>query len=166
MLINENIILVSLANTGIFKDYVITSREDLDNAYTDFNNILESIGLADTDIERQVADGVCNDRTVDQLEDMIRLSEEHRLELDIIHELLEYYNNIDDIERILDNGAYYIYDEPEDDAFISYCEDLDILGNCPEFYKAYFDYDKLKRDMSYSGMTILGDYNRTIFINY
>lgn len=169
--IQERFIIVSLANTGLYKDYTVSSIKDILEAYADFESILEARGLGDTDTERQMLEGVCNDRTIDQLEQLLELIEQYNEELEFIHSLLEYYSNIEDVRNILESGCYSVYEgDSQLDAFIGYCEDLGTFSQVPESLQAYIDYEKYMRDCMYNGMTVIEvtkpQYRRYIFISY
>lgn len=93
-IIENEIIFVSLANTGLFETYPISSMEEIEIAYDDFGKKLHEIGYDDTDIELQVSKsniGI-NDNNVDFIEDFYRLKEEYQ-HIDI-YRYREYSNNI------------------------------------------------------------------------
>lgn len=167
----QEIILVSLANTGVFKSFEVASKEDVQEAYNEFNSLLDKIGLGDTDIETQA--GFCSDGLGDnniyKLYDYYEISEDTGADLGSIIALDNYYNNLDDVRKILNDGLFSIYEgegfNPELDAFIEMCEDWGIFSEVPEQLKGYIDYEKYYQDWGFNGGTTIElSYNKFMFI--
>lgn len=169
----EEIIFVSLANTGVFEVYSVWDKESLDEAYNKFNKVLDAIGCPDTDIELQVAESKngINDRNVDSLSEFYEIQEETGEDLKTIVKLYDYYNNCEDVRKILIDGLYSIQEgegfNAELDAFIGLCDDWGTFSEVPEQLKGYIDYKKYYQDWVYNGGTTIEiDYNTFMFINY
>lgn len=169
----EEIIFVSLANTGVFEVYSVWDNESLNEAYNKFNKVLDAIGCPDTDIELQVAESEngINDRNVDSLSEFYEIQEETGEDLKTIVKLYDYYNNCEDVRKILIDGLYSIQEgegfNAELDAFIGLCDDWGTFSEVPEQLKGYIDYKKYYQDWGYNGGTTIEiDYNTFMFINY
>lgn len=168
----HEIIFVSLADTGIFKSYEISSNEDLKEAYNQFEEYCNKFGYIDQDIELQVNASTCiNDSNVNYLSDYFDMVEFYEVDINLIVDLHNYYTNIEDVKHILNNGLYSVYEgsgfNPSLDAFYEYVEDMGILNNIPENLRSYFDYEKYLQDLQYEGLTVIeGSGNNIYFVSY
>lgn len=163
---SEQIIFVSLANTMLFKTYEVWDTDSLNEAYDSFNEVLDKYGYHDTDIELQVAESITglNDRTVDYLADMYQLQDDlhpnYNAELSHIIAMFNYYNNLEDVRRVIENGSYYVYTgqgcNTKLDAFQDYIIDCGgIYDRIPEDLHSYIDIESIYIDYKCGGMVTL-----------
>lgn len=175
----EEICLVSLADTSVYKYYDVNSLDDIDHVYERFNQILDQHGLHDTDIEMQVMSSKTGlkDSNCDYLKDFYTIQDEqlqqgNRVELNVIIALYDYYRHLEDVRNILNDNRYHIFTgegtNPELDAFMGYCNEVEEIENrMPEDLRNYFDYEQYYIDYKCNGMTVIElANNQYMFIFY
>ena len=99
--LNETISLMALGS-GIWEYYNITCKEDLIEAYKDFDDRIACGG----DIELQYIDGLLSGYSCSVFEEFLDLLEEYNEKIYIIKDILNFTNNIEETKRILDNKLF------------------------------------------------------------
>ena len=140
--LNETISLMALGS-GIWEYYNITCKEDLKEAYKDFDERIAH----DTDIELQYIDGLLSGYSCSVFEEFLDLLEEYNEKIYIIKDILNFTNNIEETKRILDNKLFaYYYGTSEIDAFHEYLLEIDFFNDIPEAKQHFIDIEKVRRD--------------------
>ncbi len=154
-MVKEKLCLVNLSNMD-YKYIEVSSSEDYINELNDFN-------IFDTDVEVQYMDGALRGRATDNILDILKISEEYKVNIGEVGAIFNYFNNIEDTKNIIENHYMIINDINKKNAFIEYLEELDFFSNIPDNIIGYLDYKKLMRDYEIEGLNIIEYGNGYIF---
>ena len=159
-LLNETVSLMALGS-GIWEYYNITCKEDLIEAYRDFDERIAH----DTDIELQYIDGLLSGYSCSVFDEVLDLLEEYNEDIDTIKDILNATNNIEETKRILDNECYgYYYGRNELDVFENYLYETDFFYNIPEHIHHYIDIEKVRRDYYFIDIYSTDVFEKYLFI--
>lgn len=158
--LNETISLMALGS-GIWEYYNITCKEDLKEAYRDFDERIAH----DTDIELQYINGCLSGYSCSVFEEFLDLLEEYNEDIDTIKDILNATNNIEETKRILDNQCYGYYNGMNElDAFENYLYETDFFYDIPERIQCYIDIEAVKRDFYSLDIYSTNEFEKYLFI--
>lgn len=147
----ETICLTSLAY-GHFEYFEVSSLEDIEEAYRDFDNRIAK----DTDVELQYIDGCLNGYSTYHIENIFELVEEFEVDMEEVRDLFNATVSLEETRNLLeDRNYFYIEGSSKLNAFIEYVEEhLNYFSGMKERFKYYIDYEKLMRDFEIDGLRI------------
>ena len=159
-LLNETISLMALGS-GIWEYYNITCKEDLIEAYKDFDDKFAFGG----DIELQYIDGLLSGYSCSVFEEFLDLLEEYNEDIDTIKDVLNATNNIEEAKRLLNEKNYgYYYGTSQLDAFHEYLIETDFFYDIPESKQHFIDIEKVRRDYYFIDIYSTDVFEQYLFI--
>ncbi len=109
-----------------------------------------------SDYEIQYMGGALSRNATDYVLELMEIAEEYEIDLHIIGALYNYYLDLSDIERVLENGNYMeLSGSDKLDAFIGFVDEMGTLEAIPQDLRFYFDYEKYMQDLQIEGLEIV-----------
>ncbi len=147
--------------SGIWEYFDIKDKEDLKEAYKDFDNRVAFGG----DIELQYIDGSLSGYSCSVFNEVMDLLEEYNEDIDIISNIVNATCNIEETKRILNNKNFGFYHgSTESEAFRDYLIETDFFYDIPEDKHTYIDIEKVKRDYYFIDIHPSDELEKYLFI--
>lgn len=100
--------------------------------------------------------GALSRNATDYVLELMELAEEYETDLKTVGALYNFYLDLGDVERILEDRNYMeISGSNKLDAFIGYVEEMGTLERIPQDLRFYFDYEKYIQDLEIEGLDIV-----------
>lgn len=141
--------LVNLANTGQFEFYEAEEIEDVNIAYNSFRCKYNA-----DEIEIQ---GINQSQLVaDNIYPIFELLEQYsHMDLYEVIYILDATGCIIETRKVIEEGNFMlIRNWNKLDAFETYMEEINFLGEVPERFRSYIDLERVMRDFEFEGLTI------------
>ena len=143
----EEVCIVRYADNECKYETVATS-EELREAIKSF--------VKASDYEVQYMGGALSRNATDYVLELMELAEEYETDLKTVGALYNFYLDLGDVERILEDRNYMeISGSNKLDAFIGYVEEMGTLERIPQDLRFYFDYEKYMQDLEIEGLDIV-----------
>lgn len=143
----EEVCIVRYADSEVKYETVATS-EELREAIKSF------VGASDYEV--QYMGGALSGNATDYVLELMELAEEYETDLKTVGALYNFYLDLSDVERILEDRNYMeISGSNKLDAFIGYVEEIGTLERIPQDLRFYFDYEKYMQDLEIEGLDIV-----------
>ena len=147
--------------SGVWKYYKVSCKEDLKEAYKEFDNKVAFGG----DIELQYIDGCLNGYSCSVFNEIMDLLEEYNEDIDTIKDIVNATCNIEESKRILSNKNFGYYNgTSEKDVFENYVVETDFFYDLPEDKHYYIDIEKVKMDFYFIDIYKTDELEKYLFI--
>ena len=154
-MISEELCLVNLSNME-YKYINVLSVDDFYNKLNEFNKF-------NNDIEVQYMNGVLSGASTNKFIDILKISEEYKIDLEEVGAIYNYFNNIEDTKNTIENSYTIINASNKENAFIEYLDSLDFFNGIPSNIVNYLDYESIMRDYEIEVLNIINYKDNYIF---